>query len=402
MSRGFLKILMLTQFLDPTRGGGESIIYQIANKLSKRGHKISIIKHKITGGRYAYNNNIQVIEISPAIEHKGQLPASFLQNFLYIINCVRSGLKIIKNEKTHIIHANNYTPVFAGWLISKLTRRPMVVTIHDVASLHGIDFWRKWMGQFGKLSYLKSLIGYVTELLTLWLAENIHTVSTTSKKDILTLFPQKKNNLWIISNGLDLEHYRVLDDEIKYGNEMTFIGRLVFYKNLDVVLKALSLIPENVNFKLTILGNGPMRQEWEKLSAKWGVSEKVSFLGYVSHEQKVRVLRRISALVLPSFFEGFGIVILEAWAFKKPVIVADVSPLNEIVEHGRDGFVADPYNPEEWAKYVKLLLENKDLAQKMGENGYEKLINHYTIEKTVDKLERLYKQIIFTKELSIH
>ena len=395
MSRGSLKILMLTQFLDPTRGGGESIIYQIANELSKRGHKICIIKHKITGRRYAYNNNnIQVVEISPTIEYKGRLPASFLQNFLYIINCVRSGLKIIKSEKTHIIHANNYTPVFAGWFISKVTRRPMVVTIHDIASLHGIDFWRKWMEQFGKLSYLKSLIGYVAELLTIRLAENIHTVSATSKKDILTLFPQKKNNLWVISNGLDLEHYRILDgDEIKYGDEIAFIGRLVFYKNLNVVLKALSLIPENVNFKLIVVGNGPMRQEWEKLAAKWGVQKKVNFLGYVSHEEKLRVLRKISALVLPSFFEGFGIVILEAWAFKKPVIVADVSPLNEIVEHGRDGFVADPYNPKEWAKYIKMLLEDRDLARKIGENGYRKLIDQYTVEKIVSKFEQLYKEV---------
>ena len=396
MCRSSLKILMLTQFLDPTRGGGESMFYQIASELSKRGHKISIIKHKIIGKEYTYNNNnIKVIEVYPAIEHKGRLPASFLQNFLYIINCVRSGLKIIKSEKVHVIHANNYSPVFAGWLISKLTHRPLVVTIHDVASLHGVDFWKKWMRQFGGFSYLKSVIGYIAELLTIRLAKNIHTVSTTSKNDILKLFPWKrKHNLCVITNGISLEYYDIPDiDEIRYEDEIAFIGRLVFYKNLDVVLKAVSIVPRN-NFKLTVLGNGPMRNHWEKLAIEYGVSKKVNFRGYVSHGEKLKVLRRVSALVLPSIFEGFGIVILEAWAFKKPVIVADVSPLNEIVEHGRDGFVADPYNPEEWAKYIKMLLEDRDLARKIGENGYRKLIDQYTVEKTVNKFEQLYKEVV--------
>jgi len=396
-----MNILVLTQFFSPTRGGGEVMFYQLANHLARRGHKIFIIKHKILSSDSSKDNlsdlpsNVVIYEVDPAVEHKGGLPATISQNILYVLNSVKTGLKIIKNNKIDVIHCNNYSPIFAGWLLSKLAGIPLLVTIHDVASLHGYDFWEKWMRQFGRFSKVKALIGYISELLTIKMSKNIHTVSETSKRDILSF--RFKCNVYVIPNGINLKYYKpVSEDEIEYGDFMLFIGRLVYYKHLEVVIEALRILRNKCNVKLVVLGDGPMRKNWENLVKRYNIEDVVEFKGYVPHKDKLYYLSKSRVLVLPSTFEGFGIVILEAWALKKPVIVADVSPLNEIVEHGKDGFVADPYNPKEWAKYVKLLLENKDLAQKWGKNGYEKLINHYTIEKTVDKLEWLYKQIIFT------
>ncbi|MEM3394164.1 MAG: glycosyltransferase family 4 protein, partial [Candidatus Methanomethylicia archaeon] len=393
-SRENMKILMLAQFLSPTRGGGEVMFYQLAHGLMYRGHEIYVIKHKILNsdedniGRFG---KITIYDIYPPIEHKGGLPASIIQNLLYVINAIRYGIKIIRKESINLIHANNYSPILAGWLLSKITRRPLLVTIHDTTLTYKGEFWKKWMKQFGRLSMVKALIGHIFELLTIKISENIHTVSETSKNDILQLkYGNKK--IYVIPNALNLKFYAG-NDNVEYRNEVVFIGRLVFYKNLEVVLEALSCI-FNHNFKFIVIGDGPMREYWQKLANNLSILDKVEFRGYVSHEEKREILRKASVLVLPSLFEGFGMVILEAWAYKKPIIVANVPPLNQIVTHYKNGFVADPFNPKEWAKYILLTINNTKLAEKLGMDGYKKLIKEYNIDSWIDEFEKLYKQLL--------
>lgn len=389
-----MKILMLVQFYSSTRGGGEVMFYQLASGLVSKGHEVHVIKHKMLNngeGDIKKLNKMVVHNIFPPVEHKGGLPATIIQNLLYVLNAVRIGVKVIRNESIDLIYANTYSPVIAGFFLSKITKRPLLVTVHDVASIHGLEFWKKWMEQFGRLSLLKALIGYFSELLTIKLSKNIHTVSETSEKDILQC-GFKNKRIYIIPNSLDLTLYPT-DDDVEYRNEVLFIGRLVFYKNLEAMLKALLHISDQT-VKLIIIGDGPMRTHWQKLAEDLGILNRVYFKGYVSHEEKIKILKRVSAIVLPSLFEGFGMVILEAWAYKKPVIVANLPPLNQIVEHGKDGFVANPFEPGEWADYISILLSNKEVAKELGLNGYNKLIKEYNMTSWIERFERVYRELI--------
>ena len=394
----FMNILLLTQFFSPTRGGGEIMFYQLADRLARKGHKVFVIKHKVLGSDSSRDNlntlpsNVIVYEIDPAVKHKGGLPAGVLQNFLYAFNSIKTGLKIIRGNRVDIIHSNNYSPVFAGWFLSKLTSIPLLVTIHDVASLHGHDFWEKWMRQFGRISKIKAFIGYVSELLTIKLSKNIHTVSETSKKDILSF--NSKCNVYVIPNSLNLEYYKpVSEDKIEYGDFIIFVGRLIYYKHLEVVIEALRILRNKCNVKLVVLGDGPMRRYWESLVDLYNLKDVVEFKGYVPHEEKLYYLSKCRALVLPSTFEGFGIVILEAWALRKPVIVADVEPLNKIVTHEIDGYVVKN-RPEIWTEHIRLLMTNEELSRQMGNNGYRKLTTKYNVVKQVNELERLYMELV--------
>ena len=391
---------MLTQFFSPTRGGGEVMFYQLANQLGKRGHKVFIIKHKILGSDKSedylnLSSNVIIYEVNPTVIHKGGLPAGIFQNVLYVLNSIKTGLKIIKSNRVDVIHCNTYSPVFAGWLLSKLTGVPLLVTVHDVALLHGYNFWEKWMRQFGRLSWIKALIGYLSELLTIKLSRNIHTVSKTSKNDILSF--NSKSNIVIISNSLDFEHYK-FDGNITYEDFILFIGRLVYYKHLEVVIEALKLLKNRCDVRLVVLGDGPMRSEWEGLVDRLNLKDRVEFKGYVSHKEKLHYLSKCRALLLPSIFEGFGIVVLEAWAFRKPVIVVDVEPLNKIVEHGSDGFVVEKNLPATWARYIYLLMSSEELSKQLGDKGYRKLIERYSMDKYVNEMEKLYTEIMVAEK----
>jgi glycosyltransferase involved in cell wall biosynthesis len=393
-----MNILLLTQFFSPTRGGGEVMFYQLADQLARRGHKIFVIKHKMLVSDLSEDNisslpsNVVVYEIDPAVEHRGGLPTGIFQNVLYILNSIKIGLKIIKTNQVDVIHCNAYSPIFAGWFLSKLTGVPLLVTIHDVASLYGYNFWKEWMRWFGGFSHLKAFVGHILELLIIKLGKNIHTVSDTSKRDLEALCT--KCNKIVIPNALNLEYYNIEANNITYDNFILFIGRLVYYKNLDLVIEALKLLKRKRDTKLIVLGDGPMRSTWKSLVNRYHLDDNVEFKGVVSHGEKIHYLSKARAIVLPSIFEGFGIVVLEAWALKKPVIVADVEPLNKLVEDGLNGFVAKPNDPRKWAELISRLMSEEDLARKLGENGFQKLLREYTIQKTVKQFENVYIKLI--------
>lgn len=387
-----MKILYLTQFFDATRGGGEVVFHYIAKKLAAKGHKVYVIRHKTRGENCSIRlSNMKVYDINPSLEYKGGLPSTLNQNLLYIYNAVRLGLKVIKKEKIDVIHANTYTPVFVGVILSRLTGRPIIITIHDVAFTNGLIFWKQWMKQFNtSFPSLLSLVSYIGELLTFKLPVNvIHTVSETSREDILKI--QNKKPVVVIPNGLDLTMYSFNDADTRYDDYIVYIGRCVYYKNLEVIIKAMKIVLEkNPKSKLIVIGDGPMRHSWEKLANDYGVMSNIIFKGYLSHEEKIDILKGATALVLPSVWEGFGMVVLEAWALKKPVLVAKVKPLSDIVTHGKDGFHANPFEPAKWAEYLEALLRDKNLARQMGEAGYVKLVNNFSVHNAINKLEDLY------------
>ncbi|MGI0010214.1 MAG: glycosyltransferase family 4 protein, partial [Nitrosopumilaceae archaeon] len=142
-----MNILLLSQFFSTTRGGGEYVFSIIAKKLAENGHKVWIITNKISDEDYRNIDNVKIVFIPPTLEYKGGLPPSFFDNIRYSINAVTTGVKIIKNEKIDIIHSNNFAPALAGAILSYLTSKPHITTVHDVFSLCGKNYWKMWGAQ---------------------------------------------------------------------------------------------------------------------------------------------------------------------------------------------------------------------------------------------------------------
>jgi glycosyltransferase involved in cell wall biosynthesis len=99
-------------------------------------------------------------------------------------------------------------------------------------------------------------------------------------------------------------------------------------------------------------------------------------------------------LVFPSLIEGFGLVLLEAFEAKKPVLVSDVSPSNEIVENAIDGFILPPVDAKNWADKIFFLLQNKDVCEVMGRKGRQKVETKYDIRQIAERFETLYGNLL--------
>ena len=136
-----MNVLLLSQFFSTTRGGGEYVFSIIAKKLAEENHRVFVITNRIEGEQYQKHDNITLVFVPPTLRYQGGLPPGFSDNIRYAINATIQGLKIIKSEKIDVIHSNNFAPAVAGSVLSSITSRPHITTVHDIFSLCGRNYW---------------------------------------------------------------------------------------------------------------------------------------------------------------------------------------------------------------------------------------------------------------------
>jgi len=386
-----MKILLLSQFFSTTKGGGEYVFSVIANKLAENNHKIWILTNKIYEEHYDVNKNIKVIFIPPNLKYQGGLPPSFAENFQYSINAIVKGLRIIKREKIDLIHSNNFAPALAGSILSLFTSKPHITTIHDIFTLCGKDYWKKW-GKQNKISKINVILGPFFERFLLRLKHDcIHTVSQATKEDLVQ-FGSKKP-IYVIHNTI--MDSNILTSFSPNQFQFVFVGRLVFYKNLELAINAINIAKKNEpKLKLIIIGDGPQRKILEKLVKKLQLENNVEFKGYLSSEEKTQLIATSNALLFPSLCEGFGLVILEAFSQNRPVLASDIRPMSDIITHEKTGYLLNPYDEKLWAEYILKLVKNPQEANIIGKNGNELLQTKYNSELMYKKIVSMYSEVL--------
>jgi len=178
-------------------------------------------------------------------------------------------------------------------------------------------------------------------------------------------------------------------------SQFVYVGRLVFYKNLEVVIKAVAITKKSEpKIKLIIVGDGPHKNIIEDLTKKLDLESNVEFRGYVNAEEKTKLIASSLALVLPSFCEGFGLVILESFAQNKPVLVSNVRPLSDIISDGKTGFVLVPYDEKIWSEHLLKIIKNPELASTMGNDGKKLLNSKYGPQTMYENIIKMYQNTL--------
>ena len=389
-----MNFLFLTQFFSSTRGGGEFVFHHMAKMLAEKNHNVWVISNKIEGENYNFHKNIQVIFVSPTLRYEGGLPPRFSDNLQFSFNAIFKGLKTIQNEKIDVIHSNNFSPALAGSILSTITSVPHVTTIHDVFSLCGKNYWKEWGSQTNISKINVFLAPYFEKLLMKLNYKCIHTVSEMSKEDLVKFGAKKP--IYVIPNTIGVIQYSKENQTNNF--QFVYVGRLVFYKNVEILLKAVNLVRKNEpNIKLIIVGDGPHRENLEKLVKQLGIESNIDFRGFVNNKEKVDIISKSVALAFPSFCEGFGLVILEAFTQFKPVLVSNVRPMSDIVSHEKNGYVLDPYDEKVWAQYMLDMIKNSDKAKKMGIVGHDLNESHYNENEMFQKLLKMYERVGLSK-----
>ena len=173
-----------------------------------------------------------------------------------------------------------------------------------------------------------------------------------------------------------------------------FIGRLVDWKALDIVIQALQDVPEA---SLEVVGAGPMLDPWRALAVRTGVQDRVRFLGWLSQKECAERLNGCCALVLPSLYECGGAVVLEAMAMGRPVIATAWGGPSEyldescgvlVVPHSRTALI------EGFAKAMSLMQSSPELCRRLGNAGRERLLKSFCWNDRVDRMVELYQMSV--------
>jgi len=175
-----------------------------------------------------------------------------------------------------------------------------------------------------------------------------------------------------------------------------FVGRLVPYKGVDVLLRAMPHVPGS----LVLVGDGPLRRDLEGLAVRLGLSGRVHFIGSVSQDDLVALFHAADLLALPSVTpnEAFGLVQLEAHACGVPVVSTALPtgvPFANL--HGVTGLVVAPGDSEELAAALGLLLEDESLRAELGRRARARLLDEFTLGGMIDHVLSVYEELAGTR-----
>jgi glycosyltransferase involved in cell wall biosynthesis len=174
-------------------------------------------------------------------------------------------------------------------------------------------------------------------------------------------------------------------------SQIIIVGRLAEMKGHRFLIEALPLITAKFpELKLLILGEGNARDELNTLAQKLKVAANIEFLGF---QKPGNYIKDSQLMIVPSIFEPFGLVFIEAFALKIPVIAFDVGAGNEIIENNVTGFLVAPFNVNLLAEKIIFLLQNPEERKRIAENAYQKYLSSFTTDKMIAETVAWYKSL---------
>lgn len=166
-----------------------------------------------------------------------------------------------------------------------------------------------------------------------------------------------------------------------------FVGRLVEQKNVPVLLRALAQMPDAHG---CIVGDGPLRSSLEQFSGDLGLRH-VHFVD--GRENAARLMRAFDVLCLPSWFEGLGLVLIEAMLRGVPCIGSRAGAIPDILEDGRSGLLFDPANPDELAQCISLVRSNASAIRELVDRARQRVRERFSVEQMVQRTGGFYARI---------
>lgn len=223
----------------------------------------------------------------------------------------------------------------------------------------------------------------------------ITTVSEAVKKSIIKCYKLDSNKISVVYNSIDKNKYSCesinLRQKFKLGEKsilVASIARIEPEKGISYLIEATKILVENGldNFKLLIIGEGSLEETLKLQVKNNNLDDVVIFTGYISDINNI--ISQIDIVVMASIFEGLGLSLIEAMAYKIPCIGTNAGGIPEVL--GKDGIIVDKANPISLANAIKELVEDDAKRKSIGEQLYDRYNKMFTHEKMISGYEKLY------------
>ena len=231
------------------------------------------------------------------------------------------------------------------------------------------------------------------------LASGVIANSKSTKKSLLKNAPWlDPDRIRVIYNGIDPDRFsgppsHSIRREFSIGDSdfvIGFVGQLDERKGVSTLVKAFSRMPCTGSV-LIMAGEGQREQHLKSLAEQTG-APPIVFTGF--RDDIDDIMKAVDILVLPSLWEGFGIVLIEAMAAAKPVITTTLSNMPEIVRHNTDGLLIPADDEEALYSAMKFFMDNPDRKEEMGKTAQKKVRSYFTVARMVDETEKFFKEML--------
>ncbi len=295
-----------------------------------------------------------------------------LNGLFYYLAIKRKVKKIVKQENVVLIDAHTFK--VEGYVAAKLKK---IYNIPTIVTCHGTSFLVTFKTEKGK-EQIKKIASKLDYLICVSerFQEKLHSINVRNTK--------------VIYNGINFyEETKENETASKDYNSIITLGSLIERKNIDVVIKAFEKVyVKNKKVKLTIIGEGILKDDLIKMCKELKIDNAVKFEGQISNQQVYRLMKKHNIFVLPSVREGFGICYVEAMYNGCITIGTKGEGIDGFIKNSKNGFLVNP-SVEEITKKIEFILSNKEKCEIIRKEGIEQ-----AKELTWDKNAEAYVKLI--------
>ncbi len=346
-------------------GGAEVYIHELAKRWVKAGHSVTLF--------CGNDGNCQRNEVIDGVQiiRRGGFYFVYVWAFFYYFLKFRGRYDVIIDSENGIPF---FTPLYTGE-----KKFLLIHHVHQEVFRKSLNWPLSALATFLELYLMPSVYKKIQTI----------TVSPSSKKEILDKELTDIEPI-IIYNGVDLKKYKPAQkSKVPF---VLYLGRLKNYKSLHIFLHtARTILDKMPGVKFVIAGDGEEKDGLIRLARKLNIFEKVTFLGKVSEEEKIRLYQKAWVFVNPSFMEGWGITTIEANACGTPVVASDVQGLRDSVNNPHSGILVPYGSIKEFSIQISDLIENKDFRTKLSKEAID-WASRFDWQKSVDKSLQLINQ----------
>ncbi|HEY3486191.1 MAG TPA: glycosyltransferase family 4 protein [Ilumatobacteraceae bacterium] len=383
-----MRVLTVTWEYPPgTAGGIAAHVAGLARAMAAAGHEVVVITRACPGvERDATMWGVRVLRADvdmPWIPEHDVVARTASGNHALV-----AAAAALDGWRPDVVHTHDWNVAWAGTVLAKLHGVPLVTTLHGTER-----------GRHG--GHLPP--GEATDINSVewWLAFGSQRVITSTKlmvREILGGFELDPERVRRIPNGIDPSWWQQRDedpDDAPVNSRTVFTwGRVQYEKGFQVLVRAISTLRNRVpGISCTIAGRGSYLPELQSQVDLEGVSDLVNLPGYVADEDLRTAIHRAGCVVIPSLYEPFGIVALEALAGGASLVVADTGGLAELVGGTGSALLFEPGNAEELADQIERLLTEPELVTSLRQRGTQILDATYSWDAIAARTVDVYREV---------
>jgi glycogen synthase len=374
-------------------GGIARVVEGLSKALTTLGVEVHVITNEMPGSPMEENDHgvfIHRVAISS--------PAPNFHTWVLLMNhyfAKRAGTLAQEVGQFDIVHAHD-------WLVLPSTAEAKnFLGCKMVSTLHSLEYKRA--------GGVTSPEGHMIESFEWWLTYESSIVivcSNAMKGDTKWKYQVPDDKIWVIPIGLDPSKFQNVHPERDQVRErfgigpsqklVLFVGRLTHQKGCDFLIRAIPSVSKFHDARLVVVGDGYMRGELEYVAQTTGEPWRIIFTGFLSDKEVVDLMLSADVMVIPSVYEPFGVVALEAMAAKVPIVASDVDGLAEIVKHEYTGILVYPRDPSSISWGISRILSDSGNTQRMVDNGARELTKQYTWDAVAALTLKAYKKALST------